>query len=61
MGSAPEHQFKAVEKTGQKNGREQSPGGNTGQVVYGGMTWADLDPTNGLLIPKVNSWSKGGC
>lgn len=26
----------------------------------GGMTLAGLDPTNGLFIPKVNSWSKGG-
>lgn len=37
MGNASEHQFRALEKIGQKNGREQSPGGgNAGQVVYGG-------------------------
>lgn len=29
--------------------------------LLGGMTLAGLDPTNGQFIPKVNSWSKGGC
>lgn len=43
---------RAVAKIERRNGRGRSPWGNTGQVVYGGITLAGLDRANGFTYPK---------
>lgn len=58
MGNAPKHQFKEL---GRKMRESKVLEEIVDKLFMGGMTLAGLDPTNGRFIPKVNSWSAGGC
>lgn len=57
----PSISLKLSKKLGTKMGESKVLEEILDKLFMGGMTLAGLDPTNGLLIPKVNSWSKGGC